>query len=144
MASDPRGSPVGIVFRRLDTDLDRREAVRLLAGCGFADLPRSWIWFGLCDLTVADPGLLGVVAVRPVDAVTVRCCALAVSEDHRGRGLGRRLVAEVADRLRAAGFEQVLAPPARDRTVGAVLALAGFRARPPGQAGEAGWSSLAL
>jgi GNAT superfamily N-acetyltransferase len=87
-------------------------------------------------------GLAGVVVVRPLDATTVRLCGLAVSGRYRGRGLGWRLLGEVADRLRASGIEQIVTPPVPDRGIAALLARAGFVAVPQGH--PAGWQSLPL
>jgi ribosomal protein S18 acetylase RimI-like enzyme len=72
--------------------------------------------------------------IHPLDAVRVELSGLVVSPGYRGRGLGRRLVGEVADRLRASGVEQLLAPPAQDAGLAALLAQAGFVALAPGWA----------
>ena len=140
-----RGTPAGIVFRRLDGGADRRRAGRLLPpGCRL-DHDDRCVWYGLCDLTAADAeGLAGVAVVRPLDAATVQLCGLAVSSGYRGRGLGRRLLDEVTDRLRASGVEQMLAPPVHDHSLGALLAQVGFVA--PGQPPRSapGWSLLVL
>jgi GNAT superfamily N-acetyltransferase len=146
MAPTPRGSPAGIVFRRLDADADRRQAVRLLPGCELGDHDPTCVWYGLCDLTVAETGGLAAVAVvRTVGPVTARLCGLAVSTAYRGRRLGRRLVCEVADRLRASGVEELTAPTTLDHRVAALLAHAGFAARDqqPQDRGP-GWLSLPL
>jgi ribosomal protein S18 acetylase RimI-like enzyme len=141
----PRGSPAGIVFRRLGADPERRQAARLLPDCGLGDHDGRCVWYGLCDLTATTgSGLVGVAVVRPVDATTARLCGLAVSPASRDPSLGRRLVSEVADGLRASGAEVLVAPPARDRRVAALLARAGFVPRAPGQTGGSGWSQLPL
>ena len=157
-----RGSPAGIVFRRLDADPERRQAARLLPDCGLDDHDARCVWYGLCDLTATTPSALagaavvccvdattadalaGVAVVRCVDATTARLCGLAVAAGHHDRQLGRRLVCEVADRLRASGVEQITAPPVRDRRVAALLARVGFVPREQTQGGASGWSHLPL
>ena len=140
-----RGSPAGIVFRRLDADPERRRAARLLPDCDLDDHDSTCVWYGLCDLTATeDSGLVGVAVVRSLGCTTARLCGLAVSAAHRGPSLGRRLVCEVADRLRAAGVEELTAPPAADRRVAALLARAGFVPRDRGQGCGPGWSQLPL
>ena len=141
----PRGSPAGMVFRRLDADPERREAARMLPDCGLDDHDSGCVWYGLCDLTATTTdGLAGVAVVRSVDPATARLCGLAVSAAYHDRRLERRLVCEVADRLRASGVDEITAPPARDRRVAALLAQVGFVPREQGQAGAPGWSQLAL
>ena len=141
----PRGSPAGIVFRRLDADLERRQAARLLPDCGLDDHDSTCEWYGLCDLTATTASdLIGVAVVRSVDATTARLCGLAVPAAHRAPQLGRRLVCEVADRLRASGVEEITAPPVRDRRVAVLLARVGFVPREQGQGRGPGWSQLSL
>jgi ribosomal protein S18 acetylase RimI-like enzyme len=140
-----RGSPAGIVFRRLDADPERRRAARLLPACGLGDHDSTCVWYGLCDLTATTTGgLAGVAVLRSVDATTARLCGLAVSAAYHDRQLERRLVCEVADRLRASGVEQVTAPPVRDRRVAALLARVGFVPREQTQGCASGWSQLPL
>jgi ribosomal protein S18 acetylase RimI-like enzyme len=123
----------GIVFRRLDGAAERGCAARLLAGCVVPGAGVSW--FGLEDLlTPGACGLVGAAALDQVDDVTTQLCGLAVAPAYRGRGLGRRLLADVADRLRAAGVEQLVAPAVHDRALAALLARAGFVAPTPGRA----------
>ena len=143
MALTQPGSTAGIVFRRLDAADERRRAGPLLAARGLHPDDPACAWYGLCDLTVAETdGLAGVVVVCPVDATTVRLCGLAVSGRYRGRGLGWRLLGEVADRLRASGVEQMVTAPVPDRGITALLARAGFVAVAQGH--PAGWQSLPL
>jgi ribosomal protein S18 acetylase RimI-like enzyme len=140
-----RGSPAGIVFRRLDADPDRRQAARLLPDCGLDDHDSTCVWYGLRDLTATeDSGLAGVVVVRSLGRTSARVCGLAVSTAYHDRRLERRLVCEVADRLRASGVEEVTAPPVRDRRVAALLARVGFVPREQAQGGASGWSQLPL
>ncbi len=140
-----RGSPAGIVFRRLDADLERREAAGLLPACPLDDHDSTCEWYGLCDLTATTAGgLAGVAVVRSVDPTTARLCALAVSAAYRDPSLGRRLVCEVADRLRASGVEELTAAPPADRRVAALLTGAGFSPREPAQGCGSGWSRLPL
>ncbi|MGY1695449.1 MULTISPECIES: GNAT family N-acetyltransferase [unclassified Geodermatophilus] len=127
MASLAHGSPVGIVFRRLDLDDDRRQARRLLSHSELASYEVGCVWYGLCDLTVVGPSsLAAAVVVRPVEPGTTRLCGLAVSEAYRGRRLGRRLLCEVADRLRASGVEQIIAGAVLEPHEEALLAQVGF------------------
>ncbi len=139
-----RGSPAGIVFRRLDADPERREAARLLPACGLGDHDGRCVWYGLCDLTATTGGLAGVAMVRSLDATTARLCGLAVSTAYHDGQLERRLVCEVADRLRASGVEELIAAPAADRRVAALLAGAGLSPREPAQGCGSGWLQLPL
>ncbi len=137
--------PAGIVFRRLDALPERHEAALLLPGCVLDDHDPDCRWYGLCDLTATTTGgLAGVVVVRSVDATTAQLCGLAVPAAHRAPQLGRRLVCEVADRLRASGVEEITAPPVRDRRVAVLLARVGFVPREQGQGRGPGWSQLSL
>lgn len=141
----PRGSPAGIVFRRLDAESDLRQAVRLLPGCLLDDHDSTCVWYGLCDLTVSEgSGLAGVALVRSVEPATARLCGLAVSGDDGGGRLGRRLVCDVADRLRASGVEALVAAPVRDSSIAALLGQLGFVALEQSQRPESGWSWLPL
>ncbi len=145
MTATPRGSPAGIVFRRLDAGPERRQAARLLPDCGLDDHDSTCVWYGLCDLTsTEDGGLAGVAVVRAVGRTTARLCGLAVSAAYRDRELDRRLVCEVADRLRASGVEALTAPPVQDRRVAALLGEVGFVRREPTRSGGACWSQLSL
>jgi ribosomal protein S18 acetylase RimI-like enzyme len=140
-----RGPPLGLVFRRLDADPELRQAARLLPDCDLADHDSTCVWFGLCDLTATDDsGLAGVAVVRSVGGTSARLCGLAVSASFRDRQLERRLVCDVADRLRASGVEEVTAPPVRDSRVAAVLAGIGFVPRDQIQGCGSGWSQLSL
>lgn len=140
-----RGSPAGIVFRRLDADPERRRAARLLPACGLDDHDSACVWYGLCDLTATeDACLAGVAVVRSVGCATARLCGLAVAAAYRDPSLGRRLVCEVADALRASGVEAITAPPVRDRRVAALLTRGGFVPRERGQGCGPGWSQLPL
>jgi ribosomal protein S18 acetylase RimI-like enzyme len=145
MAPIPLGPPAGIVFRRLDSDLDRRQAARLLPDCGLDDHDGTCIWYGLCDLTATETtGLVGVAAVRSLEPATSRLCGLAMSPECRDGRLGRRLVREVADRLRATGAEEVTAPPVLDVRAGGLLRQVGFAPSAPSQRCGAGSLSLPL
>lgn len=145
MEPDSRGFPAGIVFRRLDADGDRRRAARLFPHCGLDDHDGTCVWYGLCDLTATDTrGLAATAVVRCIEPMTARLCGLAVSAPYRGRRLGRRLVCEVADRLRASGVEEITAPPTHDSRVAGLLAQLGFTAREQPQGRGSGWLSLPL
>jgi ribosomal protein S18 acetylase RimI-like enzyme len=139
-----RGSPAGIVFRRLDAGPERRQAARLLPDCGLDDHDATCEWYGLCDLTATASGLAGVAVVRSVDPTTARLCGLAVSAAYHDGQLGRRLVCEVVDRLRASGVEELTAAPPADRRVAALLARTGFVPRERTQGCGSGWSRLPL
>lgn len=140
-----RGSPTGIVFRRLDADPERQEAARLLPDCPLQDHDGTCEWYGLCDLTATTTGgLAGVAVVRSVDPTTALLCGLAVSAAYDDRPLERRLVCEVADRLRASGVERVIAPPVRHRRAAALLASVGFVPREQTQGYPSGWLQLPL
>jgi ribosomal protein S18 acetylase RimI-like enzyme len=145
MTATPRGSPAGLVFRRLDADLERRRAARLLPACGLDDHDSACVWYGLCDLTATeDACLAGVAVVRSVGRATARLCGLAVAAAYRDPSLGRRLVCEVADALRAAGVEELTAPPVRNRRVTVILAQVGFVPRRQAHGFGTGWSQLPL
>ncbi len=145
MASRPRGFPVGIVFRRLDGGRERRQAARLLPDCVDDDHDPTCEWYGLCDLTATTTtGLAGVAVFRCVDSTTARLCGLAVSAAYRDPSLGRRLVCEIADRLRASGVEELTAPPTLDRRATALLTQVGFVPQENAQSTGSGWSKLAL
>lgn len=145
MAANPHGSSVGIVFRRLDADLERRQAARLLPECSLDDHDSTCEWYGLCDLTATTTSdLAGVAVVRSVDRTTARLCGVAVSAAYRDPSLGPRLVCEVADRLRASGVEELTAPPGLDPRVASLLARAGFAPWRQAQGGGSGWSQLRL
>ncbi|WP_448616642.1 GNAT family N-acetyltransferase [Modestobacter sp. URMC 112] len=145
MTPIPRGSPAGIVFRRLEGDGERRQAARLLPDCGLDDHDAACVWYGLCDLTATvESGLAGVAVVRRVDATTARLCGLAVSAAYRDPALGRRLVCEVADRLRASGVEELTAPPTLGRRAAALLVEAGLVPQCQAQRPGPGSSQLSL
>jgi L-amino acid N-acyltransferase YncA len=133
--------PAGIVFRRLHTGVERELARSLLeaGGPSWRALGQAgeWVWFGLWDLAPTEgAGLVGAVATRPVAPRTVELCALAVPATLPWRGLGDRLVREVADTLRAQGAERMVARlPAGQGQGPALLRDAGFAAagaRPDG------------
>jgi hypothetical protein len=136
MGSGSPGPPVGVVFRRLRSSGERELARSLLAAGGPSyRSPRyagGGSWFGLWDLASAEgAGLVGVAATRLVTAMTVELCVVALPAALPWRGLGGRLVREVADTLRADGAEQMVARPATSDGQGlAVLRSVGFG--PPG------------
>ncbi|HYH34054.1 MAG TPA: hypothetical protein VD814_02765 [Nocardioides sp.] len=145
MAPNPRGFPAGIVFRRLDTDGDRRQAAGLLPACLLDDHDGTCAWYGLCDLTATEATrLAGVAAVRSLEPATSRLCGLAMSAHYRGGRLDRRLVCEVADRLRASGVEEITAPSGLDDRVTGLLRQVGFTVRGQSQAGGPDELSLPL
>lgn len=146
MRQDARGSPAGIVFRRLDRDSDRQRAAHLIPACDLEDHDGTCVWYGLCDLTAPETtGLVGVAVVRPFGPGASRLCALAVSPAYPDGRLGRRLLREVADRLRASGVEEVTARSALDDGMAGLLGQVGFVAAPaPSQGRGSGWLSLLL
>jgi ribosomal protein S18 acetylase RimI-like enzyme len=127
-----RRPATGIVFRRVRSSWEREAAARLLADSGAPALAAGslggTVLFGLWDLAAPDMGaLVGVAATRPLDAAAVELCTIAVRAGLRRRGLGRRLLAEVADALRADGAERLVAGCADAQSpVAALLARAGF------------------
>jgi hypothetical protein len=145
MTPIPRGSPAGIVFRRLDADRERRQAARLLPDCALDDHDSACVWYGLCDLTATgNNGLAAVAVVRSLEPATSRLCGLAMSTDYPGGRLGRRLVREVADRLRASGVEVITAPSSLDGRVAGLLRQVGFAVREQSQGRGSGPLSLPL
>ena len=107
----------GMVFRRCRSPSERRAVGRLLAergspqdepGVADADL------FGLWDLTApAGEALAGAAATGPRgDGGEVQLRGIAVAAGAGHQGLGRRLVCEVADSLRARGAARLVARPA--------------------------------
>jgi GNAT superfamily N-acetyltransferase len=160
MQPGPLDPPAGIVFRRLDGGLERDLARSLLAAGGpsWRSLgPRGeWRWFGLWDLAPTDgTGLVGVAAIRPITARTVELCGLAVPAALPWRGLGDRLLREVADTLRGQGAERVVVRLPGEGRGPTLLRDAGFAAagRQPPDGDEAGadgvgaawvWLSLEL
>jgi GNAT superfamily N-acetyltransferase len=140
-----------IVFRRLRSPSEHAGARELLADGGVslpaAPPPRGIVLFGLEDLAVLNgEGLVGVAVTRPLDeGGSVELCGVAVRTGRRRQGLGRRLVAEVADALRVEGAACLAARLERGHgPAAALLARAGFRAG-SGPAGTGrGWRYLWL
>jgi GNAT superfamily N-acetyltransferase len=152
----PPSPPVpGIVFRRLQSAGERRAAESMLADGG-APAPTvrgqsGGVLFGLWDLAASDSqALVATAATRPLDAGgSVELCGIVVCASLRRRGLGRRLVNEVADVLRSEGAERLVARPECGQCpAGPLLAQAGFTAvtdggdAPPGV--TLGWRYLEL
>ena len=145
----------GLVFRRLRSPSEREAAGRLLADSGVPPATiRSagdTVLYGLWDLAAPNgDGLVGVAATQPLDDVgSVELCAIAIRAGLRRRGLGLRLVTEVADALRAEGGARLVARLEGDhRPVAALLARAGLAATSDadGQSAgtDVGWRYLAL
>ena len=85
----------------------------------------------------------------PDDAGSVELCGIAIRADLRRRGLGRRLVTEVADASRAQGGARLVARLKGDhRPAAALLTRAGFAATTdadgPSAGTDVGWRYLAL
>ena len=122
----------GMVFRRCRSPSEQRAAGRLLAergiplagpGVAGTDL------FGLWDLTApAGQALAGAAATGPRgDGGEVQLRGIAVAAGAGHQGLGRRLVCEVADSLRARGAARLVARPAGGAgPTPALLRSAGF------------------
>jgi GNAT superfamily N-acetyltransferase len=145
----------GLVFRRLRSPSEREAAGRLLADSGVPPaIIRSagdTVLYGLWDLAAPNgDGLVGVAATQPPDdAGSVELRAIAIRADLRRRGLGRRLVTEVADALRAEGAARLAARLKGDqRPAAALLARAGFAATSDadGQSAgtDVGWRYVSL
>ena len=154
----------GMVFRRCRSPSERRAAGGLLAGRGMALAERGGAGtdlFGLWDLTApAGEALVAVAATGPLgDGGEVQSRGITVAAGAGRQGLGRRLVCEVADSLRARGVARLVArseggsgaTPGLLRSAGFVPAGAG---RAPAHAGaprtgapaddEASWWELEL
>lgn len=155
MPPEPLRALTGIVFRRLRSPSERSAARRLLVGSGVPPAAiRSagdTVLYGLWDLAAPNgEGLVGVAATQPLDDTgTVELRGIAIRGGLRRRGLGRRLVSEVADAWRAEGSARLVARLADDqRPAAALLARAGFAAttgadgQPAGT--DVGWRYLAL
>lgn len=109
---------IGSLLVREAKDEGRREsALQLLAASGVtAEQLATWCEHGrlysLCD-SAADPDETPVAAAMTrlcLEAATAEICALAVCPERQGHGLGRRLLAEVADALLRGGVRRVVAP----------------------------------
>jgi GNAT superfamily N-acetyltransferase len=145
----------GIVFRRLQSVAECETAGRMLAD---GDAPSRTVrghggavLFGLWDLAAPDAeALVAAAATRPLGAGgSVELCGIVVRANLRCRGLGRRLVNEVADALRSEGTERLVARLERGQCLAApLLAQAGFTAATDGDAAlpgvELGWLYLEL
>jgi GNAT superfamily N-acetyltransferase len=155
MPPEPLRPLTGIVFRRLRSPSEREAARSLLVDSGVPPAAiRSagdMLLYSLWDLAApTGEGLVGVAATRPPDdAGSVELCGIAIRADLRRRGLGLRLVSEVADAWRATGAARLVARLADDqRPAAALLARAGFAAttdadgQPAGT--DVGWRYLAL
>ncbi len=147
MHPSPANPVTGIVFRTVRS-WEREVASILLADSGLPPStdrgPDGTVLFGLWDLAASNAeALVGVAATRPLDdGRAAKLCGIAVRASLRRRGLGRRLLAEVADALRADGAERLLARPADAQgPAAALLARAGFAATTDG---EVGWLYLEL
>jgi ribosomal protein S18 acetylase RimI-like enzyme len=145
----------GIVFRRLRSPTEREAACRLLADGGAPPrtvrTPGESVLFGLWDLAAPnEEGLVAVAATQRLDdARSVELCGIVVRPGLRRRGLGWRLVTEVADALRAQGAAHLVVRLEGDhRPAAALLARAGFAATTDadGQSAgtEVGWLYLEL
>ena len=81
-------------------------------------------WFAVL---IDGDRVVGTVAALPKDATTVEIKRLYLLPEHRGRGLGRRLLEHALDRAREAGFRGAVAwSDERLRTAHAVYDRMGF------------------
>ena len=155
MPPEPLRPLTGIVFRRLRSPSEREAARSLLVDSGVppaAVHSRSdTVLYGLWDLAAPNgEGLVGVAATQPLDDTgTVELRGIAIRGGLRRRGLGRRLVSEVADAWRATGAARLVARLDGDhRPAAALLARAGFAATTDADGQSAGtdlgWGYLAL
>jgi ribosomal protein S18 acetylase RimI-like enzyme len=130
----------GMVFRRCRSPSERRAVGGLLAGRGIPLAGRDVAGtdlFGLWDLTApAGEALAGAAATGPLgDGGVVQLLGIAVAAGAVRQGLGRRLVCEVADNVRAQGAARLVARPAGEAGPAvALLRSAGFA---PAGAGRA-------
>ena len=137
----------------------RRLSARRPAGCWpiavppplRVRMPGETVLYGLWDLAAPNGERLVAVAAtqRLDDAGSVALCGIVVRADLRRRGLGRRLVTEVADALRAQGAARLVVRLDGDhRPAAALLTRAGFAATTDadGQSAgtEVGWLYLEL
>jgi GNAT superfamily N-acetyltransferase len=145
----------GIVFRKPRSRPEREAVTSLLADSGVPPAAirgaGDTVLYGLWDLAApTGEGLVGVAATRMLDdAGSVELCGIAVLAAFGHRGLGYRLVTEVADALRVEGARRLVAKSAdRQSPATALLARAGFVAAvdADGQPGETdvGWLYLEL
>ena len=94
-------------------------------------MPGETVLYGLWVLAAPNGERLVAVAAtqRLDDAGSVALCGIAIRADLRRRGLGRRLVTEVADALRAQGAARLVVRLDGDhRPAAALLTRAGFAA----------------
>jgi ribosomal protein S18 acetylase RimI-like enzyme len=151
----PPDPVTAIVFRSIQSPPERSAARRLMADSGIppAAIPNAGdtVLYGLWDLaTQTGEGLVGVAATQPSDAAgSVELCGIAIRADLRHRGLGRRLVTEVANALRAEGATRLAARLESDHgPMAALLMRAGFAATTDADGQSAGtgvvWRYLAL
>jgi ribosomal protein S18 acetylase RimI-like enzyme len=107
----------GMVFRRSRSRSEQRAAGGLLAERGIPVAERGGAGtdlFGLWDLTApAGEALVAAAATGPLgDGGEVQLRGIVVAAGAGHQGLGRRLVCEVADSLRARGAARLVARPA--------------------------------
>jgi len=147
MNSASQSGTAGIVFRRARTSSEREAAARLLADGGVpvptVPSPGGTVLFALWDLTALESdALVGVAAIRPLEPAAVELCGLAIRAGLRRRGLGRRLLAEVADALRADAAARLVTRSLPAHSPAAtLLTRAGFAAT---GGADVGWLYLEL
>ena len=140
-----------IVFRSVRSPSERSAARRLLVDSGVPPAAvhsgGDTVLYGLWDLAAANgEELVGVAATRPPDAGgSVELCGIAIRAGLRRRGLGLRLVTEVADALRVEGAQRLVAKAGdRKSPATALLARAGFAATTDGDRRSAGTEAARL
>ncbi|HEX2089925.1 MAG TPA: GNAT family N-acetyltransferase [Actinomycetota bacterium] len=117
-----------LVLREVGEELESEEALALLRRWD-SDIspgpPNGARIFYLAEFAGdAVPAAAAVVA--PISAGIMRIVGAAVAPAARGRGVGRRLFAQLFDVLRAEGHRQVVASPPT-RAAGRFLVTIGFR-----------------
>ena len=122
-----------LLFRAVDEPARREMAEQLLdSGMG----GRRWRQPGNVDLWELHDATLGpddrpvaAAGTRPLgDGRRVRLVAAGVAASHRGRGIGRRMIEDLCDGLRARGVMVLVAAVPSDLAAGlVVLQQAGLR-----------------
>ena len=122
-----------LLFRAVDEPARRAMAEELLdgdmGGWGWRQRGPVDLW-ELHDATLGpDDRPVAAAGTRPLgDGRRVRLVAAGVAAPHRGRGIGRRMIEDLCDGLRARGVLVLVAAVPSDLTAGlAVLQQAGLR-----------------
>ncbi len=122
-----------LLFRTVVNPPRRAMALQLLDSAMGSGAWRLWGDVDLWELHDATLGLgdqpVAAAATRPLgDGRRVRMVAVGVAAAHRGRGIGRRMIEELCDGLRARGVLVLVAAVPSDLAAGlVVLRHAGLR-----------------